>query len=347
MKAYADAANDEGAIAELRREIAKYKESESVSATYIASLEQRLTRADTDIVALRSQVEKLELDLESKDADIAKLHARIEAMFAESEDLRQWKDSLAEREKRVQELERQMEEWERVRAETGLQRQRLASTVSEVETTRRSLEAEVNGLPASPTHSTMTITPADASELNQLREKHQTTLAELDAVSAKYRDALKEISDLAGQIAEAKLHSETSSEVSSSEAGTNRPMPRSPKPGRRSVSRRDTSESLSSLVVPAGSNLPPSRRNFFRHAASSEGLHSRSQSQSLSSEFSSVSLSRTSWANGDSLLSPTGGSFRSIHRHLSQDNVRSPESLEKEIQSLQSVSVSSLCYRGY
>lgn len=292
-------------------------------------------------------MEKLELDLESKYADIARLQARLDAMFAESEDLRQWKDSLTEREKRVQELERQMDEWEKVRAETGLQRQRLASTVSEVETTRRSLEAEVNGLPASPTHSTVTITPTDASELSQLREKHQHTLAELDAVSAKYRDALKEISDLAAQIQEAKLHSETSSEVSSSEAGTSRPMPRSPKPGRRSVSRRDTSDGLSSLAAPPGSSPHSSRRNFFRHAASSEGLHSRSLSQSLSSEFSSAPFSRTSWANGDSLLSPTSGSFRAIHRQLSQDNTRSPESLEKEIQSLQSVGVLCMCCLNY
>lgn len=342
MKTYADAANNEDATAELKREISKFKEAESVSASYIASLEQRLTRADTDIVTLRSQVEKLESDLESRDAAVAKLQARVEAMLAEGEDLRQWKDSLAEREKRVQELEQQMEEWEKVRVEAGFERQRLASVVSEVET-RRSLEAEVNGLPASPTHSTMTVTPANAPELSQLREKHQSTLAELDSVSTKYRDALKEISDLAAQIAEAKLHSETSSEVSSSETGANRPISRSPKPGRRSVIRRDTSESLSSLAVPAGSNPPSSRRNFFRHAASSEGLHSRSQSQSLSSEFSPASFSRTSWANGDSLLSPTGGSFRSIHRQLSQDNVRSPESLEKEIQSLQSVSVPLMC----
>lgn len=341
LKAHGDADAADDPATELRKEIAKYKESEGVSATYIASLEQRLGRADGDIVSLRAQVEKFEADLDTKDAAISKLQSRVDSMLAESEDMRQWKESLAEREQRVQDLERQMEEWEKVRAETGLHRQRLASAVSDVETTRRSLEAEVNGanLPASPTHSTMTITPADSSELTSLRERHQNTLSELDSVSAKYRDALKEISDLAAQIAEAKLHSETSSEVSSSDAGTGRVVLRSPSSGRRTVSRRETSDSLSSLNAPALGAAPPpsSRRNFFRHAASSEGLHSRSQSQSLSSEFSSASFSRTSWANGDSLLSPTTGTFKSIHRQLSQDNGRSPESLEKEIQSLQQV----------
>ncbi|KAF8323370.1 kinesin-domain-containing protein [Clavulina sp. PMI_390] len=339
LKAHADAAASEDSAAELRREIAKYKESEGVSATYIASLEQRLGRADGDIVTLRKQVDKFEAALDAKDAAIAKLETRIESMLNESEDMRQWKTSLAEREKRVQELERQMEEWEKVRAETGQHRQRLVSAVSEVESNRRSLEAEVNGatVPASPTHSMMTITPADSSELTTLREKHQSTLTELEEVSSKYRDALTEISDLAAQIAEAKLHSETSSEVGSSDNG-NRPLSRSPRPSHRSISRRQTSESISILNVPTlGTPPPPSRRNFFRHAASSEGLHSRSQSQSLSSEFSSASFSRTSWANGDSLLSPTQGNFSRIHRQMSQDIGRSAESLEKEIQSLQKV----------
>ena len=223
-------------------------------------------------------MERLELDLESKYADIARLQARIDAMFAESKDMRQWKDSLSEREKRVQELEQQMEEWEKLHTETGLQHQRLASAVSEVETTHQSLEAEVNTLPASPTHSIVMITPTDASELSRLRETHQNPLAELDTVSAKYRDALKEISDLARQIQEAKLHPETSSEVSPSETGTNRPMPCSPKPGHHSVSGCNTYNSLSSLAVPPGSSPHSSHHNFFQHAASSEGLHSRSLS---------------------------------------------------------------------
>jgi kinesin family protein 4/21/27 len=271
----------------------------------------------------------------------------------ENDDIRKWKEDLAERERRVHDLEKKMEEWERVREETAVQRKRLSNTVSEVETSRKSLEAEVNCIPASPTHSTMTITPevriSDSSthELLALRETHQRTLAELNSVSTKYHEALKEISDLAAQISEAKLHSETSSEISSpADTSTlgGRVLRNSPSPRHRTLSRR---ESLSAISVPPSPNMSPSaRRNFFRHAASSEGLHSRSQSQSLSSELYSVPFSRTPWvaSPGDSLLSPISASFptvppKSLHRGISQDNFRSAESLEKEIQSLQSVSL--------
>jgi kinesin family protein 4/21/27 len=80
---------NEDATAELKREIAMYEKLQSASTTYIASLEQRLARADTDIVTPRSQVKKLESDLESRDAAMVKLQA---VCRHEGEDLCQWKD---------------------------------------------------------------------------------------------------------------------------------------------------------------------------------------------------------------------------------------------------------------
>lgn len=201
---------------------------------------------------LQRKINKLEADLESRDVAIAKLNARVEAMVRENEDMREWSAALAEREQRVQALEKKMEEWEKVREATGAQRLALRSEVQEVESSRRSLEVEsagANGAP-SPSTSTLTINAAETSELISLREKHQSTLTELDSVSSKYRDALKEISDLAAQIAEARLNSESSSDVGSELGATNRLAPPSPVPGRRSLTRRETLDGGLTLSPP-------------------------------------------------------------------------------------------------
>ena len=107
-----------------------------------------------------------------------------------------------------------------------------------------------------------------------LQQRHSVTLAELEEVTSKYRDALREIADLSAQISEARLNSDTSSEVGS-EAGGSRIVPRTPTTGRRPHSRRETVDTLSALSIPPSPSSGTSRRGFFRHAASSEGLHSR------------------------------------------------------------------------
>ncbi|KAF8311679.1 uncharacterized protein EI90DRAFT_3160391 [Cantharellus anzutake] len=351
LKVFADSttAHDDS-IVELHKEITQYKEAEAASAAYIAGLEQRLASADVDIVSLRTQIEKLETDLYEKNGMVASLQGRLDNLLREQADAASWKESLAEREKRVEELEKKMEEWEKVRAETAEERRRLSSVVSEVASARQSLEAEVNSidiprlhLPSSPTTSVSTVHGSSSAEQEvlALQQKHSATLSELEEVSSKYRDALREIADLSAQISEAKLNSETSSEVGS-EAGGSRMVPRTPSTGRRPLPRRETVDGLGILSIPPSPSAGTSRRGFFRHAASTEGLHSRSlsQSQSLSSELYSAPYSRTSWAQGDSLLSPSS-TFppKALLRRDSspQESGRSVESLEKEIQRLQEV----------
>lgn len=301
MKGFTDASStSEESMFELRKELSRYKDSETSSTTYIASLEQRLGRADADVVSLRGQVETIEAEMSAKDEAIASLQGRLDVFLREHEDTANWKADLEERELRVQELERKMEEWEKVRADTSNERQRLSSKVQEVAQARQSLEAEVNNhlpngmdalvpiahlIPPSPTTSTHTVKADDGSEphpsqreLSALQLTHSDTLVELEEVSSKYRDALREISDLATQLAEAKMHSEDSSEVGS-ESGNIRPMPRSPAGGRRALVRRGTVEGLSALSIPSSpatpTTPPTARRHLFRHAASTEGLHTR------------------------------------------------------------------------
>jgi hypothetical protein len=296
LKAFAESSTStDDSVADLRKEILRHKEAEASSSTYIAALEHRLTRADTDMSEFHAQVEKLEIDLEQKNEALDTLQGRLDVFLREQDDARNWKETLDEREKRMQELELKMQEWEQVRRETSEERERLGDVVQGVRKARRSLEVEGtkksssslpkirlgDTTPTSSSFSTTIIKPdrlsecsGEDNEFSVLQKTHSDTLAELESVTSKYRDALREIADLAAQISEAKLQSDTSSEVGSDTASSRLP----PKAPRRGISRRETVDGLTSLKIPPSpisvAAVPP-RRSLFRHAASSEGLHSR------------------------------------------------------------------------
>jgi len=203
-----------------------------------------------------------------------------------------------------------------------------------------------NGIPSSPTASVKsTNTVAVRDQLLTLQKTHSDTLTDLSDVTSKYRDALREISELTAQITEAKHllnsqsaghsnpPSEPNSDVDNAPSERRRPnpirvSPRSPPSslvtsptlvsfggiaGRRRASR--TGDAAAALLPPSTSlNQGTSRRLFFRHAASADSLHSRSQSQSQSSQepspqrpliTTSFNGPRESWNGVESLLSPT------------------------------------------
>jgi chromosome segregation ATPase len=259
-----------GSITDLKRELARYKDTDSHSTQYIAELEARLTRSDESVLTLQQTVERLEHDVERRRAEVEGLQNRLDALTKDGE---AWRDDLERREKRVKELEQRMQEWERVRAETSDERARLGAIVNGVEQEKAALETP----PASPTRpvvngsadsgaisepATPVQRPPDTPglalevQLATLQETHAATLADLSSVTAKYRDALREISDLAAQIQEAKLNSTASSDVGSS----------SPE--------KSEIQAVQQARRRIGSDAP-SRRLFFRHAASTESLHSR------------------------------------------------------------------------
>jgi kinesin family protein 4/21/27 len=99
------------------------------------------------------------------------------------------------------------------------------------------------------------------SQLLVLQQTHTATLADLSSVTAKYREALREISDLAAQIQEAKLN----------DTVPESPLDRSIEipPLRRRVTSGRIRESSEPQLNSAG------RRLFFRQAASAESLHAR------------------------------------------------------------------------
>jgi peptidoglycan hydrolase CwlO-like protein len=266
-----------GSITDLKRELARFRDTDSHSAQYILDLEAKLGKADESVLSLRQMVERLEHEVESRRAEVETLQNRLDALAKDGES---WRGDLERREKRVQELEQRLQEWERVRSEAGEERTRLGVIVNGVKQEKEALQSSP---PATPTVATIAIpkanghapsepaTPVQRSqpssgldmevELASLQETHAATLADLSSVAAKYRDALREISDLAAQIQELKLGNVSSTEDSSAPSPI--PSPEKPELQTPLLGRRRM-----------GSDTP-NRRLFFRHAASTESLHSR------------------------------------------------------------------------
>ncbi|KIJ69148.1 hypothetical protein HYDPIDRAFT_105719 [Hydnomerulius pinastri MD-312] len=343
MKSYDETSmSSSESMSDLKREVTRFKESEIHSASYIAELEARLAKSDESIVALQQTIERLESDSERRCEEVAALQARLESL---QQDGASWRTDLEERERKVKDLELKMAEWERKKKEASEDRARLGGMVGEVELAKRSLEdlnGKVNGASASSSGVNTPVT-ADLSVENQLvalQQTHAATLADLSTVSAKYRNALQEIADLAAQIQEAKLANPTIPESSALEN-------LDPSPFRR---RMTNSRSREALVDPQFD--ASGRRLFFRQAASSESLHARSLSQSLSPSVSlsqELSSARSRKMSGSSHGTSSSVSHSPSHRpNLSisltslngtttPTEQRSALSMEKEIMRLQEV----------
>ncbi|KII89077.1 hypothetical protein PLICRDRAFT_124285 [Plicaturopsis crispa FD-325 SS-3] len=328
-------------LSDLKREVTRYKDVESHSSKYIADLEARLARSDESVIALRQTVEKLEGEGERRREEVELLQARLEALTKDSTG---WRDDLEKREKTVRELEAKMAEWEQKKQQAGEERVRLGAMVGQVAQARKNLE-DLN--PAGVSESvTPNESPSGAATPNSptlslenqlvtLQQTHTATLADLSSVTSKYRDALREISDLAAQIQELKL-SNAAALVESPIIEKTAEIP----PFRRRMTGSRSRESSGDAQYNA-----QGRRLFFRQAASSESLHSRSlsQSQSLSQELSSA---RSRNASTSSHTSNSSMSHSPSHKpDLSitlpgitvSPSERSVTSLETEIMRLQEV----------
>lgn len=262
-----------GSISDLKREITKYKDNEAYSTQYIADLEARLGRADESVLSLREAVERLEKESERRREEVVTLQSQLDSL---TQDGQNWRSDLEGREKKVRALELKIEEWEAKRKEAGEDRERLGELADEVARVRKDLET------GSPTKSNgFSHTPSEASSINEpenliesqfvaLQQTHTATLADLSTVSAKYRDALREIADLAAQLQEAKMTAPTPhSELSELSESPERSTSEAPSPRRRLV-RGPSRDALDVQLTNAGG-----RRLLFRQAASSESLHAR------------------------------------------------------------------------
>lgn len=387
--------SSDGALLELQKELARYKENESTSAHYITEMEARLGKYDEDIETLRRDMSKLERELADSRERCRTMDSLVETLRAEREterkDREEWVKILEAREKRVEALEVQMKEVERDRAFLASERERLGGVVGGVEKARRSLEVEVEGAETpfmTPTTEFGGTLPRNgvngvngdggdaekerqAAAIEELQRKHAATLEELNAVNTRYQDALHDISDLYAQINEIKLQGgvtadKTGGEPNDVQAEANGdtntvqpdaatdstpPIRSPPTPTQRRRAGSRAAAAAVGLESPSGASA---RRLFFRHAASSESLHARSQLQSvsLSQELSSARSPKSSWsANeiynqgaGSGIGEREGLGVRGLgHRpqlSLQLPSERSADDLEKEIKSLQAVSAS-------
>ncbi|THH18433.1 hypothetical protein EUX98_g8959 [Antrodiella citrinella] len=323
-----------GSISDLKRELVKYRDTESHSAQYITDLETRLARSDESVLVLRETVEHLEHECQRRRDEAEALQLRLDSI---TQDGQSWRSDLEQRERKVRALEQKMEEWEAKRKEAGEDRERLTDLVSEVTKAKKNFEEngslKINGSSQTPSEVSSINEPESVaqSELVALQQTHTATLADLSSVTAKYRDALREIADLAAQLQEAKVSGpppirEDVSESTDAPSETPSPSPR----------RRMTRGAKDEPQVNG-----QGRRLFFRQPASAESLHNRSLSQSvsLSQELSSARSRQTSISSHGTSSSI---SLPSPHRpnlsiSVSSPNERSVQSLEQEIMRLQEV----------
>jgi kinesin family protein 4/21/27 len=287
-------------------------------------------------------VQRLENEAESRIQAAELLQRRLDEITADGQ---AWRRDLDQRETKLRELERQLEVWEEEKRIIGQERERLGDLASDTAKARHSLEIDMLRpvSSASTGDSALTGDKSVEEQLMALQQTHQATLADLSAVTDKYRDALREVSDLAAQIQEAKLqavaipdHSDDGSE------------PAAPSTLRRRLTMGG------SLRSPRGGDAGANqtgRRSFFRQAASTESLHARSlsQSQSLSQELSSArSRGPSSKDRPESLAIPSPTLLSPVLAR-SMSNLHSPPvdsptaekrsaaSLQKEIMRLQEV----------
>ncbi|KAG9318633.1 kinesin domain-containing protein [Chiua virens] len=325
-------------LTDLRRELARYKEAESHSASYISELETRLAKSDESVLSLQQTITRLESDSERRSEEVAALQARLENL---ERDGASWRTDLEERERKVKDLEFKMEEWERKKKEANEERARLSGMVGEVEQARRNLQ-DSNKTDMSSSSGTSTPATADLSLENQLialQQTHAATLGDLSSVTAKYRDALQEIADLAAQIQEAKLANPTIPESSVLESVET-----------TSVRRKTTGLRSKEIMTESQLDISP-RKSFFRQAVSLESFHGRSASHSLapslslSQELSSARSRKTSNSShgtaGSISYSPTPPNFAfsvaNYNGNVTPTEQRSASSMEKEIMRLQEV----------
>ena len=283
LKAYDESSiSSSESMTDLKREVTRFKDSEALSSKYIADLEGRLSRSDDSILVLQQNVEELEKECERRRNEIETLQTRLDTFRQDGEN---WRSDLEARELKVKQLEEKMLEWEQKRKDAAESRLRLGDVVEEVVSARRSLEVDLSNAPSladasecpeTPPNLTSSLSPSEANakemssteiaQLLALQETHTATLADLSSVTTKYRDALREISDLAAQIQENKLSNLSIAESSSDSLDMDKlqDIP--------SLRKRITSTRLGSVEVQMN---PSSRRLFFRQAASAESLHAR------------------------------------------------------------------------
>lgn len=254
-----DSLSSSGSITDLKRELAKFRDTESHSTQYILDLEARLAKSDESVLVLQQGVERLETECEARNAEVKSLSLRLENL---QKDGQSWKSDLEERERKIERLETDLREREATLKAAAESRERLGTIMNDVSEARRNLEVASTKSEVSSINEPEN--PAE-SQLVALQQTHTATLADLSSVTAKYRDALREIADLAAQLQEAKVNASIPPTPlsESPERPAELPSPR------RRLARGTSRDGLDLQMNGTGKRL------LFRQAASTESLQGR------------------------------------------------------------------------
>lgn len=235
----------------------KYKDTDLYSAKYIADLETRLARSDESIIALQQTVERYENESEARREEVETLQLRLRNLQTDGTS---WKSDLEQREIKVRELEQKMLAWEQKKQDAGAERDRLGVVVGSVAAAREGLSSASTDSLSVPSRSESSspnrMDLSSEHQLLNLQETHTATLADLSSVTAKYRDALREISDLNAQLQEVKAGG-----VSGEDGVEN-----------QVISRRLTNRLR---AEPSSPELQSNGRKIFFRELSTDSLHSK------------------------------------------------------------------------
>ncbi|GAA6044957.1 hypothetical protein NBRC10513_004783 [Rhodotorula toruloides] len=377
------------AISDLRKELSRNREAAQSTDLYIKELEGRLAQADEANADLRRQIEALEREVARREESYRELEARV-TLLDTSHDSKLLLAEIDDKDRRLHDLERAVDELKGKVGAAEEEAQRLQKLASEEKAVKEELLGRVRTLertrnlgptmtpPRTPGSSSVESgspeaaevaiardaateafpSPADGSsagdnlrqQIASLQATHEQTLRDLKTAQQKYRDSLKEIDDLNGQIQESQLLQSRRSESDFSESGSQVAR------GRVSGEADEGGDALEELAESPTSTrtgspvmqrsaprtpharrsmpLSPQRLSFLgRGQGASSPSHLRSAS--LAQELSSAVFSQTSCPTSPHTVSPSSSS------HIRRDSFfgqteRSSEQMKEEVLKLQS-----------
>ena len=363
-------------VAELKKEIARLKESNSRLNQHTSEIESRLARSEDHSSTLLTQVEQHEAEVAKRQQAYEDLERRL-AVLLTSQDNKVLTAELAEKNQRILTLEGQLSE----QASLQMERDQLRITIQEEQAAGAELRAKLNNLSVStsttgsssrepssisfddakealpqrsPVPTIRELTPPDSPgsvvPLPQDQQVFQLETA-LRELAAKYHEAEHHIADLTTQLSEAKLihaelddilpteNSPPTAPIPDDDSETGTPSlqtPKGPSPA-VSPSRSTNSRRGSQTVPPSGGTVAVKPKDF--RAGRGSGESQRARPQSLSQELSSAqSLDslRASWTGPSALKLASSPSRQSLP--VMQQPLRTSQSLEAELKFVHEVS---------
>lgn len=335
LKDYDDLDEKRGsAVSDLRKEITRSREQAEKTEQYIKDLEFRHTKTDDTTASLQRQIQVLERDIERREEANRDLESRLNLLDT-SGDHKLLLAEIDERDQRVLELERSLDELKSKNIASELEAARLQKIAEEEKEANSELAIQVRTFeraqtisPTSTTFQSMPLPslpdPVLLSRIDELQATYDKTFAELEITNVKYKESLREISDLNSQLEESKL-------INLEDGDTTPPPSTIP-------------DDLETYLSPTVTNSSPSRSPRARRSGPlspqnlqqsflSRGQSTHPRSASLSQELSSAQDSQSSSSLSGPRLSPNLQQSRDMS--TSPGGTRSYEQINGEVLRLQ------------